>query len=201
MDLSHTYQHQLKVILVGDFGVGKTTLFYRVKTDQYIDVSQSTVFIDTCVKEYCINQKGVPRLVQMTLWDTVGEERFVSLSSSYYRNTDAALLLFSVDKPGTFDNLARWVDTVQYFSNTAQLFVLGNKSDLESQISEEKLKTFADEHNVTAVFKLSAKTGENIESSFLEMVTHFSLKQYRPYSGPIVPLQDKKQTDRCGCLF
>ncbi|XP_043922239.1 ras-related protein Rab-10-like [Protopterus annectens] len=150
---------RLKLILLGEFGVGKTSFFCRVKHGYFPKSTLSTLSPDDFQKTYHVLHNGQPQEVEVTLWDTVGEERFDSLSTTYYRYTSAAILMYSVDRQETLEHLVHWINSARSYCDDVKLFLVGNKNDLEDKIPKDKVRRFAQEHKIQSVFKLSAKTG------------------------------------------
>uniref|UniRef100_A0A674I0F0 Uncharacterized protein n=1 Tax=Terrapene triunguis TaxID=2587831 RepID=A0A674I0F0_9SAUR len=99
-----------KLILLGDFGVGKTTLFHRIRAGRFLPGPHApNEHLAICKKTVQLSHPQAPGSAQISLWDTAGEERFLSLSSCYYRDTDAVLLLYSAQSQLSFDSLPHWV--------------------------------------------------------------------------------------------
>ncbi|KAK7114976.1 ras-related protein Rab-25-like [Littorina saxatilis] len=164
-----------KVILIGEAGVGKTSLFSRVRHPQPLhhDLSASfstaaTVGVDTHTRTIS-TRHGI---VKLTLWDTAGVERYRTLTRNYYRNTNAALLVFSLDDASTLYPLSRWQHDVNDTAPNAISFLVGNKSDLTRGVSDETLNSFAEGNNCLAAFLTSAKTGEGVEEALTSVCEH-----------------------------
>ncbi|XP_043365814.1 ras-related protein Rab-35-like isoform X1 [Dermochelys coriacea] len=151
---------KFKLILLGDFGVGKTTLFHRVRAGRFLQGAHAPdEHLAICERTVQLSLPQAPHLAQISLWDTAGEERFLSLSSCYYRDTDAVLLLYSVQSQLSFDSLPRWVYVARQYCPEAPIFLLGNKTDLEPCLPEDKAEKFSVEHRIAGRFNVSAKTG------------------------------------------
>ncbi|XP_053099756.1 ras-related protein Rab-13-like [Hemicordylus capensis] len=191
---------KFKLILLGDFGVGKTTLFHRIRTGHFLEHAHTLgQHMDTCEKTLSLKHHRSHLQVQISLWDTAGEERFLSLSSCYYRDADAVLLVYSIPGPVSFDNLSHWLCVARQYCADADIFLLGNKSDLEPCVSEEKAERFAVEHCASGKYKVSAKTGENVDQCLQEMVERLLRKKEFQRSGFHPPLQEVGYYSHCGC--
>ncbi|XP_042317473.1 ras-related protein Rab-19-like isoform X1 [Sceloporus undulatus] len=191
---------RFKLILLGDFGVGKTTFFHRIRTGHFLEEAHTLgQHMNVCERMLPLRHSRSNRQAQISLWDTAGEERFLSLSSCYFRNADAVLLVYSLQALISFDSLSHWVYVARQYCADADIFLLGNKSDLENRVSEDKAEKFAVEHCASERFKVSAKTGENVERSLQEMVEHLFLKKEFQRSSLQVPLQDVGYYSHCGC--
>ncbi|XP_060133521.1 ras-related protein Rab-19 isoform X2 [Zootoca vivipara] len=105
-----TRSPRFKMILLGDFGVGKTTLFHRIKLGRFLEGDHPPgQHSYTCEKTLPLKLNSRNCQVQISLWDTAGEERFLSLSRSYYRDADAVLLVYSLQHLLSFDSLLHWL--------------------------------------------------------------------------------------------
>ncbi|XP_066482512.1 ras-related protein Rab-26-like [Tiliqua scincoides] len=188
-----------KLILLGDFGVGKTTLFHRVRTGHFLQGAHTIdQHMGVCEKALPLKHSRSGLQVQISLWDTAGEERFLSLNNCYFRDADAVLLMYSVSGPVSFDSLSHWLYVARQYCADADVFLLGNKSDLENCVPEEKAERFAEEHSASGRYKVSAKTGENVNWCLQEVADKLFLKKEYQRSG-IHALQEAGYLSHCSC--
>lgn len=151
----------LKAIVIGDSGVGKTSILtYIYDQDRIFDPHhQPTVGTDFI--SYSPKNKGE---TQLYFWDTAGQEIYKAITRPYYRNSSCILLVYDITKRSSFDNLNNWLtDAIENAPTNANKFLVGNKSDLENerQISNEEGEKFALLHEM--IFKeTSAKNGKNV---------------------------------------
>lgn len=101
----------LKLLLVGDAGVGKSSILLRFTDDSFDEHLQSTIGIDFKQKRYESNGKKV----RATIWDTAGQERFRTLTGSYYRGSQGVILVYDITRAETFENLSRWLEEVEMY--------------------------------------------------------------------------------------
>uniref|UniRef100_A0A0A9Y1I5 Ras-related protein Rab-21 n=1 Tax=Lygus hesperus TaxID=30085 RepID=A0A0A9Y1I5_LYGHE len=154
-----------KVVVLGAQGVGKTSMVVR-----YIGKMFSHHISPTIGASFftCNINKGEIR-VKLQVWDTAGQERFRSMAPMYYRNANAALLVFDITHPSSFSSIKSWVKELQRnVEEPLILCVVGNKTDLESQrkISREEAEQYA--HSIAATyFEASALNDSGIEDIFL----------------------------------
>lgn len=165
----------LKIIILGDSGVGKTSLMNRYCKNYFSKQYKTTIGADTMTKEVVVDA----RVVTLQIWDTAGQERFQSLGPSFYRGADACVLVYDVTEAKTFTNLKGWKEE---FLNTAApknpeafpFLLLGNKSDLapRRQVSEGQASAWAKEQKQTAIlcYETSAKDAVNVETAFQSLV-------------------------------
>ena len=105
-----------QVILIGEYGVGKSSLFRRFTTNTFVTATDRSVTLglDNFSKTYDVGEKAL----KLQLWDTGGMERVASITSSYYKYSEAAILVFALDRPDTFHVLAQHLlDIVTYAEN------------------------------------------------------------------------------------
>ena len=117
-------------------------------------------------------QKG-QNSIELQLWDTVGSEKFNSLSANFYRNSETCALVFDLTNSSSFANVESWRKTFLESLNPPEgdkypFILLGNKNDLKDviQVQDDAIQQYCSQHNNMPYFSVSAKTGENIEESF-----------------------------------
>lgn len=173
-----------KLVLLGDSGVGKTALIHRHLKNEFKEEFLSTIGIDDVTEFIKINNEQV----RLQIWDTAGQERFRCLPRKYYQNADGILLLFSLDKKETFDNVSKWMNDIAQNANrvigvddinTTTLFLLGNKFDLEERVvSRQEAEKKAQECGM-AYFEISCKLNINID----EVIANIVLRCYSKSTG------------------
>ena len=157
--LGRKFDYSLKVVVVGDSGVGKTCFLIRYVRNLFDEESQPTLGVEFMTKIVTTERHKI----QLQLWDTAGQELFRSVTRGYYRGSAGALLVFDLSNRDSFDNIGRWLQDVRDTARSDVVTLLiGNKCDLdERQVSTEEAQEFAKEHNMQ-YFETSAKTGANI---------------------------------------
>jgi len=180
--MAETYDHLFKILMVGDSGVGKSSLLLRFTDDTFSGNFISTIGVDFKIRTTEIDGKTI----KMQIWDTAGQERFRTITSSYYRGAHGVILVYDVTDQVTFNNARQWLTEIDRYScgHIAKLLV-GNKTDLSSQrvIDTNVGKEFAKQFNMQ-FFEASAKDGSNVEKCFLMLVrTIFEEKEKKPSSA------------------
>jgi len=122
------YDHLLKVVLVGDSCVGKSSLLLRYTENTFNDNYISTIGVDFKIK--VIELAG--QSVKMQLWDTAGQERFVGITQNYYRGAHSVMVVYDLTNSESYQNLRRWIDEIKRHMHLDMPFILivGNKCDL-----------------------------------------------------------------------
>ncbi|PAA90314.1 hypothetical protein BOX15_Mlig001100g1 [Macrostomum lignano] len=173
---TNDYSHLFKLLIIGDSGVGKSSLLVRYTDDTFSGSYITTIGVDFKIKTIEVN--GVR--VKLQIWDTAGQERFRTITATYYRGAHGIIVVYDVNSAGTFLNVKRWFEEIQQHCPTAVAKVIvGNKNDCPETkvISTPDLKTVADEFNVPFV-ETSAKDNVNVDLLF-NLVTEEILKTKR----------------------
>lgn len=158
----------LKVIILGDSGVGKTSLMNQYVNRKFSNQYKATIGADFLTKDVMIDD----RLVTMQIWDTAGQERFQSLGVAFYRGADCCVLVYDVTNANSFKSLDSWRDEflIQASPRDPESFpfvVLGNKIDLENRaVSTKRAQTWCQSKNDIPYFEVSAKEAINVEQAF-----------------------------------
>merc|ERR1712066_867652 len=164
---SRAYDYLLKLLLIGDSGVGKTCLLFRFAEDSFNPAFISTIGIDFKIRTIEVDGKRLKRQI----WDTAGQERFRTITTAYYRGAAGIMLVYDVTSERSFDNIQNWMRNIdEHAAEDVQKMIIANKCDLEDKrtISKERGQTLAMGHNVS-FYETSAKDGQNVEDCFIEM--------------------------------
>ena len=162
------YDFFLKTLLIGDSGVGKSSILLRFTSCEYNEDQLSTVGVDFKVKYMTVSGKKV----KLFIWDTAGQERFRTLTSSYYRGAQGVVLVYDCSSRASFSHLNFWLNEVEkYCSNSdAVKMLVANKIDSNDiQVTREEGERFAVENSMLFV-ETSAKTNSGIQQAFEELV-------------------------------
>eukprot|EP00161_Ancyromonas_sigmoides_P018806 TRINITY_DN5238_c2_g1_i4.p1 TRINITY_DN5238_c2_g1~~TRINITY_DN5238_c2_g1_i4.p1 ORF type:complete len:205 (+),score=91.56 TRINITY_DN5238_c2_g1_i4:163-777(+) len=194
----------LKVIILGESGVGKTSLMNQYVNKKFSVQYKATIGADFLTKEVMVED----RLVTMQIWDTAGQERFQSLGVAFYRGADCCVLVFDVNVSKTFDSLSSWREEflIQAGPRDPDNFpfvVLGNQIDKENQrvVSQKRAQAWCQEHGQIPYFETSAKEGINVEQAF-QCIAKMALKQESEddiYLPDTITINDQQQEKKDGC--
>lgn len=158
----------MKILIIGESGVGKSSLLLRFTEDNFDPELPNTIGVDYKTKEVTVDDNTV----NLAIWDTAGQERFRALSPSYFRGAHGAILVYDVTKLQTFTKLEAWLGELDLYSrqNSVVKMVVGNKIDKENrEVSREKGLNFARRHQ-TMFVEASAKTRYGVQCVFEELV-------------------------------
>ncbi|XP_057979267.1 ras-related protein RABC2a-like isoform X2 [Malania oleifera] len=167
---NNSFDYSFKVLLIGDSGVGKSSLLLSFISSNPVQDLSPTIGVDFKIKQVTVGGKKL----KLTMWDTAGQERFGILTSSYYRGAHGIILVYDVTRRETFTNLLDiWAKEVEVYSTDHECvrILVGNKVDRESEraVTREEGMALAQEHRCS-FFECSAKTRENIQQCFKELI-------------------------------
>eukprot|EP00164_Ancoracysta_twista_P000040 GFYU01000055.1.p1 GENE.GFYU01000055.1~~GFYU01000055.1.p1 ORF type:complete len:204 (-),score=45.49 GFYU01000055.1:376-987(-) len=201
--MTESYDYLFKLLLVGDAGVGKSSIVIRYTDDKFSEDQPSTIGVD--FKVHYVTSGG--NKIKLTIWDTAGQERFRTLTSSYYRGAQGVILVYDVTRRETFEALPQWLKEVDLYSTNkdAVRLLVANKVDCEEErvVTTEEGIEFARVHN-TLFIECSAKTKKGIVQAFTEVVDkvldkpHLLANAANPNSVHLRRSQGDGQDNACG---
>ncbi|CAD6192808.1 unnamed protein product [Caenorhabditis auriculariae] len=151
-------------------GVGKTCVVQRFRNGTFVDRQGTTIGVDFTMKTLVVDGKRV----KLQIWDTGGQERFRTITQSYYRSANGIVLCYDITCKQSFGSLQRWIDDVSKFAapNVVKLLI-GTKCDLQEQraVEPDEAELLQRANGMFAVLETSAKGNVNVDSAFLELAT------------------------------
>ncbi|ESQ40256.1 hypothetical protein EUTSA_v10014465mg [Eutrema salsugineum] len=162
------YDYLIKLLLIGDSGVGKSCLLLRFSDDTFTTSFITTIGIDFKIRTIELDGKRI----KLQIWDTAGQERFRTITTAYYRGAMGILLVYDVTDESSFNNIRNWMKNIeQHASDNVNKILVGNKADMDESkraVPTAKGQALADEYGIK-FFETSAKTNLNVESVFLSI--------------------------------
>ena len=157
------YDYLFKILTVGEFNVGKTSLILRFINDTFIETYMPTIGVDFFYKILDIENK----IIAAQIWDFYSSEQFKRLPLSYYRNVLGIIIAYDITEIKSFEKLKNWINDIKMYAHKkVRLVLVGNKCDLSNRrITEEEGKKLADELDAK-FFETSAKTGYNVNEAY-----------------------------------
>ena len=164
-----------KILLLGDSGVGKSSIILRYIENNFSQNLMNSIGVDFKLKN--IEVKG--KKVKLQVWDTAGQERFRTITTSYYKGAQAIIVVFDLTDRDSFEHVKNWMSDVDKFAKEGVLRILaGNKCDLEHQrkISKDEGKELASKYGIQYM-EISAKDTTNIDELFVSTTETFINRQ------------------------
>ena len=148
----------LKIIILGDMMVGKTTFLLK-----YIDNFAPKLYISTMGIDYKIKKikyKDIDVLLQ--IWDTAGQERYKVITKSFVKGADAIIYMYDITNKESFINIKKWIEDTDEYSFNAKKIIIGNKIDMEEkrEVTDEMKDNLINEMNIE-IMEVSAKNENN----------------------------------------
>lgn len=181
---SQAVDYTFKYIIIGESAAGKSSLLQQFINGRLSEISKHTVGVEfgsrtiAVASEDALGGSGSTSVVKLQIWDTAGQDRFRSVTRSYYRGAVGALVVFSVADRSSYEAVPRWLaDARAYAGDGVTIVLVGNKSDLEEsrQVTMLEASALAQNEGV-AYMETSAVTGDNVEASFFKLSRAILLK-------------------------
>lgn len=166
---TRNYDFLIKLLLIGDSGVGKSCCLLRFSEDSFTPSFITTIGIDFKIRTIELDGKRV----KLQIWDTAGQERFRTITTAYYRGAMGILLVYDVTDRKSYDNIRTWFSNVeQHASEGVNKILIGNKCDWEEKraVSTQEGKDLAEELEIPFL-EVSAKSNINIEKAFYSLAS------------------------------
>lgn len=194
----------IKIILIGDSGVGKSSICNMYFNNEYNNHYIQTIGVDFLKKNIEFDNYKI----KLQVWDTAGQERFYSLTSCYYRNVNIILLTYDRSDANTIRRLNDWIDNVENnIYHDKYIFILvGNKTDIDNMSEEEleSIQKFVETKNIHHLL-VSSKNKIQVDQLFYDAVKiyfdHFQISDClenpepsEQLSGPLAEIQSTKKS-------
>ncbi|MHA1145828.1 MAG: GTP-binding protein [Candidatus Helarchaeota archaeon] len=166
----------LKAVLIGDGGVGKTSLLIRHVDKKFSTDYKPTLGFDISLKTITVQENQV----ELLIWDVAGQSIFKEIRQSYLEGSHCALLVYDITNHETFDNTGLWLKELKKYAGEVPFILVGNKIDLQDKrlISAESGEEKAKELGAVGFFETSAKNGDKVDDAF-ELLTSKSVQFFQ----------------------
>ncbi len=168
-------EYAIKIVIIGEPGVGKTSLVQKFVSGHFSKDYRSTIGTNIFTKKINLDERIK---VTMQLWDIAGQERWVLMRKPYYKGADGALIVGDLTRKNTFYQIEKyWVQDLKKYCKNLPIILLANKNDLKRDIAEKEILLSGKRLNFKEILVTSAKTGENVEKAF-KIISEQAVKHY-----------------------
>ncbi len=192
--MNNDYDYLFKILLIGNSGVGKSSLLLRFADDTFTGNFMPTIGVDFKIRT--LDVKG--KTIKLQIWDTAGQERFKTITSSYYKGAHGIIVVYDVTDKESFKNIDSWMNEIEkHASDNVSKIMCGNKSDLEDsrQVSTDEGKELADTYNIRFI-ESSAKDNSNVEEAFTLMTKEIKSRVVHTEAKGPIQTQGKRLTQK-----
>ncbi|XP_065334950.1 ras-related protein Rab-35 [Cloeon dipterum] len=164
--MAKDYDHLFKLLIIGDSGVGKSSLLLRFADNTFSGSYITTIGVDFKIRTVEVDGERV----KLQIWDTAGQERFRTITSTYYRGTHGVIVVYDVTNGESFANVKRWLHEIEQNCEVVNRILVGNKNDSPDKkvVLTEDAQRFADQMGIQ-LFETSAKDNINVEDMFMSI--------------------------------
>lgn len=191
----------LKILLIGESGVGKTCLLVRYTDDFFQDSFAPTIGVDFKSKYIIVD--GVK--VKLQIWDTAGQEKFRSITKAYFRGAKGILIVFDLTQKESFTQTRNWINSIKEADDSITFILVGNKCDLTPVVTRQEIEEMTYKYNIQ-YFETSAKDNTNVEEAFnylgklsYQNAFNKSTTTTQNQSVNIKKSNDQKKSKKCNC--
>lgn len=172
--MAKSYDYLFKLLLIGDSGVGKTSVLFRFSEDAFNTTFISTIGIDFKIRTIELDGKKI----KLQIWDTAGQERFRTITTAYYRGAMGIMLVYDITNEKSFENIKNWIRNIEENASAdVEKMLLGNKCELNDkrQVTKEKGEQLAIEYGIKFI-ETSAKASIHVEDAFFILARDIKAK-------------------------
>ena len=158
---------KLKLLIIGDSAVGKTSMLLKYTDNFFPESHLATIGVEFKTKDIQYNGYNI----NLQVWDTAGQERFKSITKSFFRNANGIIFVYDITQKNSFKNVKDWIKDSEANDTGFKRILVGNKIDLQNkrQVQLNEVKDWADKKNLE-VIAASAKTGANIDKAVMKLI-------------------------------
>jgi len=167
-----------KIVLVGDYGVGKSTSIHRFVENKFKANYVPTLGVQVTKKSIEINGNNI----DLMIWDLAGQDRYAMVRQRFYSDTEGILMLYDITRMSSLKNIKKWHAEVSKFTKQIPIILIGNKMDLleKREVKNDDVNRFLEENNINVNLKIktSAKNGMNTEKAF-HFLVNLLMQKYK----------------------
>lgn len=177
------FENMVKVLIIGDYAVGKSNIIFRFIDDNFNETHLTTTGYDYKEKILTLENK---RTIKLQIWDTAGQERYQALNKNLFLKVQGIILIYSITERSSFENVEEWINSIKSVSEKIPILLVGNKCDLEESrvVDKQEGIELSKKMNVN-FFEVSAKNNIRIEDIFTDIAETILLYAEKKRLGSI----------------
>ena len=165
MQINSNFEFLIKLVVIGDSGVGKTNFIFQFTEGKFSPIYVTTIGFD--YKSRIINIPSIKKKVKLQVWDTAGQERYMAVNKSLFQKVQGIILMYDITNRDSFEHLNNWINLISQTISNKTIILVGNKLDLEEKriVSKDEGEKVG-EDNKMLFFEGSSSSGENVDKIF-----------------------------------
>ena len=202
MNVESDFETLIKLVIIGDSGVGKSNFLFKFIEGQFSPLHVATIGFDYKSKIITLPQSN--QVVKIQIWDTAGQEKYMSINKNLFQRVQGIILMYDITKRESFERLDIWINLIKQNTNNMPIVLVGNKLDEEDNEEKGRIVEYSEgedfaKKNGYNFFEASASNGTNVEEAFYSIAENViqSLKDDRSPSVITINKQVKKKKKFC----
>ena len=166
MKINSDFEFQIKIVIIGDSGVGKTNFIFQFTEGKFSPLHVATVGFD--FKTKIVKLPKSKKNVKLQIYDTAGQERYMALNKSLFQKVQGIILMYDLTNRDSYENITKWLNLVNQTVINKTVILVGNKLDLSEEkriVSETEAEQLAKDNHIS-FFEGSGASGENVDKIF-----------------------------------
>ena len=166
MQINSDFEFLIKLVVIGDTGVGKTNFIFQFTEGRFSSLHVTTVGFD--YKSKIIKLPKSKRNVKLQIWDTAGQERYMAINKSLFQKVQGIILMYDLTNRDSFEHVTNWLNLIKQTVTSKTIILVANKLDLEEEkriVSVEEGEKIAKDNNIL-FFEGSGSSGQNVDKIF-----------------------------------
>ena len=176
MKLDCDFEFQIKLVIIGDSGVGKTNFIFQFTEGRFTTIHVSTVGFD--YKSKIIKLPKSKKKINLQIWDTAGQERYMAINKNLFQKVQGIILMYDLTSRESFEHVSSWLNLIKQTVSSKTVVLVANKLDLQEEkriVSEYEGEQIAKDNNIL-FFEGSGYTGENVDKIFTTIAENIYTK-------------------------
>ena len=198
MQINSNFEFQIRLVIIGDSGVGKTNFIFQFTEGQFSSMHVATLGFD--YKSKIIKLPKSKKNVKLQIWDTAGQERYMAINKNLFQKVQGIILMYDLTCRDSFEHVNNWLNLVKQTASSKTIILVANKLDLEENkriVSEEEGERLANENNIL-FFEGSGSSGQNVEKIFTNIAEEIYIKAV-PWIGALTALRSANERTVAFC--